>query len=310
MLVRFALANAFFVAMSAHAADWQSDIDAHGIRSASTTGTATIGRTESAATLRYKCAPGRRGNSIWSLEIAHADRAVAGFGFADFEGPDAPANGQRLSELALEGGLLQTRIKVAQTGYFAAEPPDTFVIESSSPAGQGGDLALLTDAIGPATGAITWSVQGARDPEQRLDARFAGAGAGRAIGVARIGCGPAPALTTETVEAWVGKDPNFAGVFDDAGLLWRLKALLGRDFDAFRLAIADAQPVARDGRIVYVVGHLRGDDKLAAAWMFDLDSGASEAALVESGKLRTIRDEGAPRITAPESVRSYLAAAM
>jgi hypothetical protein len=290
-------------------AAWESDIDARGIRSAWTAGSLAAGTQETEATLRYKCAPGRRGNLIWSLEVPRAAELKA-FDFRDFEGPDAPANGKRLSELALEGGLMQSRVATAQTGYFAAEPPDTFVIETSAPAGAAGELALLTDAIGAGTSSITWRVRGARDPDQVLLARFDGDGAAKALGEARIGCGPAPRLAAETVAAWVGKDPNAANVFDDPALLWRLRALLGRDFNTFRLAIADAQPVAREGAIVFVIGHLRGDEKVAAAWMYDVGSGASEAALVEDGKLRTIRDEDAPRIAPPEAVRAALSAAM
>lgn len=291
-------------------AGWESDIDEHGMRSAWTTGTLAAGTQETDATLRYKCRPGRRGNLIWSLEVPHAARFKA-FDFLDFEGPDALANGKKLSELALEGGLMQSRVSTAQTGYFAGSPDsDTFVIETNAPALDASELALFTDTIGPGTTAITWGVHGARDSNQALLARFDGEGAAKALGEARVGCGPAPRLAPETVASWVGKDANAANVFDDAALLWRLRALLGRDFTTFRLAIADSGKVARDGSVVYVVGHLRGDEKLVAAWMFDLQSGASEAALVEDGRLRTIRDEDAPRIAPPEAVREYLSKAM
>lgn len=309
---RFALLLGGLFSGAAGAADWHTEIDANGLRSAWTSGEVAIGATAATAeaTLRYKCAPGVRGNLIWSLEIAHADK-IRIFDFDDFEGPDAMANGRKLSALALVGGLLQAKVLAAQTGYYAGAPSsDTFVIETSAPAREPGDLALLTDLIGPGTSAIEWRVTSARDPELALAARFDAAGADRALAQARIGCGPPPALKAETVQAWVGQDPNAMGVFDHAALLWRLKALLGRDFDTFRLAIADAQPVARDGDVVYVVGHLRGDPKLAAAWMIDLKTLVSEAALVESGRLRTIRDEDAPRITPPEAVRSYLSAAL
>jgi len=293
------------LALAADSGSWKPEVDPSGLRRTEVAGEARLGETRTPARLALQCRPGVKGALVWSLQVEHAAK-LDGFRFDDFEGPDAVALEQALSELSIEGGLMQPKVKARQSGFFHGDQADSFVFEVAAEAGAGSDASLLADAIGPTTTAITWTVTSARDVKQHILARFPAQGAAEAVRRTMSGCGPAPELGDELAAAWQGKDP--AIVLDQRAVDWRLQALLGRDYDAFRAALAKAEPIGTSGSMLYLMG--RGEDGSAAAWYVDRKGGLGEAVLIRHRKPERFIDEDAPRLVAPIEVREFIAKAM
>jgi hypothetical protein len=286
---------------------WKADVATNGLRRAEVAGEARLGALRTPAKLALQCRPGAKGSLVWSLQIEHANK-FGTFHFDDFEGPDAIALDQELSELAIEGGLMHPQVKAKQSGFFHGDRADSFAFEVAADAGAASEAALLADAIGPGTLGIAWTVTSARDVQARIEAHFPAVDAADAVRSTMSGCGPAPEISSEMASAWQGKDPIAAGIFDQRAVDWRLQALLGADYAAFREAFAKAEPVGTSGSMLYLLGH--GEDGSTAAWYADRKGGIGEAVLIRAHKTQRYFDEDAPRLIAPGAVREFIAKAM
>ncbi len=244
------------------------------------------------ARLSLQCRPGVKGSLLWSLEVEHAAK-LKDFVYDDFEGPDAAASAQRLSELSIEGGLMHPQVKAAQNGFYHGERSDSFVFEVSAPATAASDAALLADAVGPSTTGFAWSVTSARDVKQRIVAHFPAQAAAASIKETMAGCGPVPQISAETIAGWRGSGAAADGLLEERPVLWWTKALLGRDYAQFRAALAHAEPLAGGDDLLYLLG--KGDNGTAAVWLFDRNNARSEAVLISAGKAKRYLDEDAPR---------------
>ena len=285
---------------------WKAEVAPDGLRRAEAAGEARFGALRTPAKLSLQCRPGAKGTLVWSLQIEHANKFSA-FRLDDFEGPDAIARDQALSELSIEGGLMH-RVKTKQRGLFRGDRADSFAFEVTAEGATASEASLLADAIGPTTLVIAWTVTSARDVEARIAAHFPAEGAADAVRSTMSGCGPAPEITAEMAGAWQGKDPDASGVFEQRAVAWRLQALLGADYAAFRAAFAKAEPVGTSGSMIFLLGH--GEDGSTAAWYVDRKSGMGEAVLIRAHKTQRYFDEDAQRLIAPGAVRDFIAKAM
>jgi len=283
---------------------WTLEVNAHGLRRAEVRGEATLGKARTPARLQLQCKPGLQGTLAWRLEIENANAAMKGFPFDDFEGPDAVAMDQALSTISIEGGMLHPNAQLPQTGYYHADRPNSFVLEAAADADDASDVALVADAIGPATTAVTWRVRDPRDGERAIEARFAATRGAGAVRSAMAGCGPAPDIDADTVSKLLGQEPVGSGLVDMAAFGWHAQALTGSDYDAFRAALAKGEPISRADGLLVAAG--RGENGDAAVWMLDLKRKLAEAVLVRSGKAQRYRDEDAPKLGDPDSVREFL----
>ena len=288
-------------------AAWKAEVDANGLRRTEVAGEARFGQLRTPAKLALQCRPGVKGALVWSLQVEHAEKFDT-FRFDDFEGPDALALEQELSELSVEGGLMHPQLKSKQSGFFHGDKADSFVFEVAAEAYAASEAALLADAIGPGTLGVAWTVTSPRDVKQQIVAHFPVQGAADAVRATMSGCGPAPEITDAMVAAWNGKDPNEAHLFEQRALDWRLQGLLGGDYGAFRAALARAEPFGSSGNMVFLLGH--GEDGSTAAWYADRKGGIGEAVLIRGNKSKRYFDEDAPRLLAPGTVREFIAKSM
>jgi hypothetical protein len=203
---------------------------------------------------------------------------------------------------------MHPQLRARQSGFFHGDKADSFVFEVAAEAYAPSEAALLADAIGPGTLGVAWTVTSPRDVKVRIVARFPAQEAAEAVRATMSGCGPAPEITDEMAAAWTGKDPAEAKVFEHRAIEWRLQGLLGADYDAFRAALAQAEPVGTSGSMIFLLGH--GEDGSTAAWYADRKGGLGEAVLIRGNKTKRYSDEDAPRLLAPGPVREFIAKSM
>ncbi len=288
-------------AVPAHAS-WMGSVDENGLRTATVTGEAHFGSARVPATLKLACRPGLDGTVAWELELAEASR-IADFGFDHYEGPDARAAKERLTEIVPEGGMLRTTVRAAAAGYYGVTP-DTFVLSVSTGANAASDVALLAELISAQTEAVQWTTRSLALDGAALVARFAADGAAPVVRETIMGCGPPPALDAKALERALGRNPAATNLFAQRGLEWRLEGLLGREHDAFLARVARAKPLARSGDVWFVLA-APGDGHGATAVMFDA-SGALEVVLADDGGTRRLATSLKPLVV-PEPVREFLA---
>jgi hypothetical protein len=288
------------VAWPACAADWETTIDDNGLRRASVAGSVAYRDVVVPAKLTLQCRPGADGTVAWELEVADAAQ-LSGFAFGDYEGPDAPAATQRLSELKPEGGTLLYTLRSAAAGYYGATP-GAFVFGIAAPANAASEVGFLAETATDTTRGYTWTVRSTRADEPALVATFGADGARRALADAMLGCGPVPPLA---VDAWQGRNPASVEFWRQRAVAWRLSALLGREYPAFVERMARAQPIARDGDVVYVLaenGESPGDATVALLG----PDGKSEVVFVDGGAVRRVASHEAG-IAPPAAVREFIA---
>ena len=79
------------------------------------------------ATLRAACSPDK--NGVLSIELIVLEANTRkDFDYDDFEGPDAAAGGKALTHLAWTAGSGTTEITSAAAGWYAPEPPQSFML--------------------------------------------------------------------------------------------------------------------------------------------------------------------------------------
>lgn len=284
---------------------WSLEVNDHGLRRATAHGTATWGATQVPATLQLMCRSGEDGTVSWTLAVERSSELV-GFDFGAFEGPDAPTNEKMLSRLDLDGGILRTGFATATTGAYVDGA--RFAFQFSAPATAASQAGLLAEAVDETSEAIRWAVTSPERADAKLEAEFSAEGAAPVLRDAMLGCGPPPALDDARIAGWLGRNPHSTGFFGQRAVAWRTHALLGSAHDAVLARFARAQPVARDGNVLFVLAPDAKDERSGAVLMLEL--GGTDATVIEidDGKVerRTSASADAP-IVPPAAVREFVA---
>lgn len=283
-------------------AEWTANVDENGLRTASVSGEAHFASAKVPATLKLLCRPGADGTVAWELALSESTR-FADFGFSDYEGPDARASKERLTEIVPEGGLLRTTVRAAAAGYYGVEP-DTFVLSVSAPANAASDVALLGELIGPQTTAVQWTTKSLAVEGAAIVARFPADGAAKPLRETMMGCGPALPLDAAALERALGRNPAASNLFAQRPVAWRMKALLGRDYDAVLARFAHAQPLAREGDVWFVLAEPREGEHGASVMLFD--DARMDIVLADAEGTRRY-GSGTQALAAPQAVREFIA---
>ena len=123
------------------------------------------------ATLHAVCSPDKNGALSIELIVLEANTRKD-FDYDDFEGPDAAAGGKSLSHLAWTAGSGTTEITSAAAGWYAPEPPQSFMLGVSQRSRRAGAPARLLTAIGPESGKLVWTQTGFDKATRKLVATF------------------------------------------------------------------------------------------------------------------------------------------
>jgi len=147
---------------------------AAGTREFTHTGTLKVdANTERSATLHLACSPNPDGGAL-SIELVVPEaNSRKDFDYDDFEGPDAPAGDKALSTLAWDSSSGSTSITHPAAGWYAPQPPGSFMFGVSQRSHQRKEPARLLNAIRDEAGQLTWTQTGFDDAKRRLEARFA-----------------------------------------------------------------------------------------------------------------------------------------
>lgn len=136
-------------------------------------GTLEIGQgSERVAILHVDCSPDRDGGAL-SIELVVTEANTRkDFDYDDFEGPDAPAGAKALSHIAWTTAAGSTEMTHAAAGWYAPEPPQSFMFGVTQMSHHRGDAARLIAAIRDEPGRLLWTQTGFDDVKRRLVARF------------------------------------------------------------------------------------------------------------------------------------------
>ena len=284
---------------------WSHEANANGVRMATVTGTARFGEIELPAQLSLQCAPGEGGTVSWSLVLEQASQ-YGEFGLDAFEGPDAEAGSTAVTKVRLIGGLLQPTVQVVVAGWYSADVDGAFVLSFSAPANDASQAALLAEAIGPLTQSYNWRTASFRDASRGIEAQFDARAAQAAVHETMMGCGPVPEFADGAPASWQGRNPNGIEIWRQRAMEWRLKGLLGSEYENFLARMGTAQPVAREGEVYYVLAPDAQDPQSGVALLFDAGS-EMEAIRVDAG-LAIVVARRARALPRPDAVREFVAA--
>lgn len=124
------------------------------------------------ATLQTLCSPDRDGGAL-SLELVVPQANTRrDFDYDAFEGPDAVAGDEVPATLAWHEGSEEVEVHAAASGWYAPEPPDSFVFGISQPSRRGGTPARLLAAVAADGGRLVWTQAGFDKPARGLVASF------------------------------------------------------------------------------------------------------------------------------------------
>jgi hypothetical protein len=127
---------------------------------------------ERSATLHAACSPEPSGGAL-SIELVVPEANTRkDFDYDDFEGPDAAAGNKALSTLTWNTAAGATTIAHAAAGWYASEPPQSFMFGISQPSHHRAEPARLLNAIRTDAGQLTWTQTGFDDAKRQLVARF------------------------------------------------------------------------------------------------------------------------------------------
>jgi len=124
------------------------------------------------ATLQAACSPDKDGGALSIELIVLEANTRKDFDYDDFEGPDAAAGGKALSHLAWTAASGATEITSAAAGWFAPEPPQSFMLGVSQPSHRSEAPAKLLAAIGSESGKLVWTQTGFDKATRKLVATF------------------------------------------------------------------------------------------------------------------------------------------
>ena len=158
-----ALAIALALATSAHAKFHQFVQD----------GTLKIDQgAERSAILHVDCSPDRDGGALSIELVATEANTRKDFDYEDFEGPDAPAGAKALSHIAWITAAGTTEITHAAAGWYAPEPPQSFMFGVSQMSHYRQDPAKLLAAIRADPGRLVWTQTGFDNAKRQLVSSF------------------------------------------------------------------------------------------------------------------------------------------
>ena len=127
---------------------------------------------ERAALLHVTCSPDRDGGAL-SIELVATEAYTRkDFDYDDFEGPDAPAGAKALSHLRWTVGDVITEITHTASGWYAPEPPESFMFGINQLSHRHEPPAKLLAAFGTNGGRFVWTQTGFDDPKHQLVATF------------------------------------------------------------------------------------------------------------------------------------------
>jgi hypothetical protein len=123
------------------------------------------------ASLAIACSPDSNGGAL-SIELVVSEANTRkDFDYDDFEGPDAPAQENALSHLAWTGAY-SAEMTQAASGWYAPEPPESFMFGINQMSHQRKPPAKLLDAVASGPGKLVWTQTGFDKATRRLVATF------------------------------------------------------------------------------------------------------------------------------------------
>jgi hypothetical protein len=127
---------------------------------------------ERSAMLHVNCSPDSDGGAL-SIELVATDANTRkDFDYDDFEGPDAAGGGKALSHIAWTSATGTTQIVHAAAGWYAPEPPQSFMFGISQMSHHREEPARLLNAIRDEPGTLVWTQTGFDNAKHQLVARF------------------------------------------------------------------------------------------------------------------------------------------
>lgn len=172
--------------ITAQAQDWQQQSNEHGLRTAKVSASGDTPDGPAPTTLTVQCAPSKNGTISLLYAIVGTD-AIKRFGFADFEGPGAPASKRKLVSVVIKTSGRSILVQTAVTGYYL--DASTFVFSFSAPNHLASQVTRVTDAIKSGAKTIIFTVQDSRDRRRKIQTAFPAAGAATVIAETMKGCG-------------------------------------------------------------------------------------------------------------------------
>jgi hypothetical protein len=124
------------------------------------------------ATLHAACSPDGDGGALSIELIVLEANTRKDFDYDDFEGPDAAAGGKALAHLAWTAASGTTEISSAAAGWYAPEPPQSFMFGVSQLSHRRESPAKLLAAIGSEPGKLVWTQTGFDKATRKLVATF------------------------------------------------------------------------------------------------------------------------------------------
>jgi hypothetical protein len=124
------------------------------------------------ATLHAACSPEKDGGALSIELIVLEANTRKDFDYDDFEGPDAAASGKALTHLAWTAASGATEITSAAAGWYAPEPPQSFMLGVSQLSHRREAPAKLLAAIGSESGKLVWTQTGFDKATRKLVATF------------------------------------------------------------------------------------------------------------------------------------------
>ena len=124
------------------------------------------------ATLHAACSPAGDGGALSIDLIVLEANTRKDFDYDDFEGPDAPAGAKALSHIAWTTAAGSTEITHTATGWYAPDPPQSFMFGVTQMSHHRGDAARLVNAIRVDPGQLVWTQTGLDNGRRQLVARF------------------------------------------------------------------------------------------------------------------------------------------
>jgi hypothetical protein len=144
-----------------------------GLHEFSQAGTMIIGAGAArSATLHIACSPDKDGGAL-SIELVVPEANTRkDFDYDDFEGPDAAASAKALSHLVWTTAAGATEITRTAAGWYAPEPPESFIFGITQMSHRREPPAKLLAAVGGDAGRLVWTQTGFGQATRKLVATF------------------------------------------------------------------------------------------------------------------------------------------
>ena len=124
------------------------------------------------ATLHVACSPDIDGGAL-SIELVVPEANTRkDFDYDDFEGPDAPAGDKALSHLIWTTATGSTEIRRAAVGWYAPQPPESFMFGVTQMSHRREPPAKLLAAVAGDAGKLVWTQTGFDKATRKLVATF------------------------------------------------------------------------------------------------------------------------------------------